>query len=131
VHALDIDPEMISATVANAQRLGLKNVRAIERDFVRLGTGLPDNSVAYAMLFNVLHSEDPMSLLHEAFRVLGPSGIVAVTHWIHDDTTPRGPPLGIRPRPEQCVQWLRAAGFQPDARIVPLPPYHYGLAAMK
>lgn len=38
------------------------------------GTGLPDGSVAYVMLFNVLHAEDADSLLREALRVLRTNG---------------------------------------------------------
>jgi SAM-dependent methyltransferase len=131
VHALDLDPRMISATVANAVRHDLINVRPLERDFVQHGTGLAEESIAYAMLFNILHAEDPLRLLREAFRILRPGGIVAVTHWVHDMQTPRGPALGIRPRPEQCLEWLRAAGFVPDPEVVSLPPYHFGVVARR
>jgi SAM-dependent methyltransferase len=131
VHALDLDPRMISATAANALRQGLTNVKPVERDFVNHGTGLAGKSTAYAMLFNILHAEDPVQLLREAFRVLHPGGVVAVTHWIHDIQTPRGPALGIRPRPEQCLEWLRTAGFVPDPTVVALPPYHFGVVARR
>jgi SAM-dependent methyltransferase len=131
VHALDLEPTMIAATAANALRHGLTNVRPVERDFVQQGTGLADSSIAYAMLFNILHAEEPLRLLNEAFRVLRPDGIVAVTHWIHDARTPRGPPLRIRPRPEQCLEWLHGAGFVPDPSVVPLPPYHFGVIARR
>jgi type VI protein secretion system component Hcp len=43
----------------------LSNVTAIERDFVKLGTGLPHDSMAYVMLFNILHAEDAIGLLSE------------------------------------------------------------------
>ena len=48
----------------------LPNVRVSCRDFVADGTGLPDSSVAYVMLFNILHAECPDALLREAYRVL-------------------------------------------------------------
>jgi len=131
VHAFDIDPQMIAATHKEAQHLGLRNVHAIERDFVGTGTGLPDGSVAYAMLFNILHAEDAIGLLREAHRVLQPRGVLAVIHWIHDASTPRGPDLSIRPRPEACTAWAREVGFVVDADPIPLPPYHYGLVARK
>lgn len=131
VHALDIDPDMVSATTVNAQRLGLHNVKAMKRDFVVEGTGLPDGSVGYAMLFNILHAEDPQNLLREAFRSLGEAGTIGVMHWVPDDTTPRGPALSIRPRPEQVLTWLRDVGFAVDSTIIHLPPYHYGLIAHK
>jgi SAM-dependent methyltransferase len=131
IHALDIEPNMISATLANARGRGLHNVIAVQRDFVIEGTGLSDGSVGYAMLLNILHAENPESLLREAYRVLRVGGTVAVTHWIDDERTPRGPPLSIRPRPEQCVGWLHAAGFKSVSPHIDLPPFHYGLFALK
>ena len=131
VHAFDIEPQMVRATAARAASLGLANVRAIERDFVSAGTGLPERSVAYAMLFNILHAEDATGLLREAFRVLQPDGLLAIIHWIHDARTPRGPALDIRPRPEQCSAWARAVGFTLEHSAIELPPYHYGVVARR
>jgi len=131
VHALDIDPEMIAATAGKARSLGLPNVRAVQRDFATEGTGLPDDSIAYAMLFNVLHAEDAIGLLREAFRILRPHGVLGIIHWVHDACTPRGPALSIRPRPEQCSDWARQAGFVLEESPILLPPYHYGLVARK
>jgi SAM-dependent methyltransferase len=131
VHALDIEPEMVRATVARAESLGLTNVRTIQRDFVADGTGLPDGSVSYAMLFNILHAEDPVRLLREAHRVLRPSGKVGVIHWVYDAATPRGPDFSIRPRPEQCQTWVQQAGFELLIPFVALPPYHYGVVGRK
>ena len=131
VHAFDVDPQLLATTASEARRLGLHNLHTIERDFVSEGTGLPDASEGYAMLFNILHAEDAAGLLREAFRVLRPTGVLAVIHWIHDARTPRGPPLSIRPLPEACSGWARQVGFVLEECPVPLPPYHYGLVARK
>jgi SAM-dependent methyltransferase len=131
VHAFDIDPAMVAATAARARCLELANVRAIERDFTATGTGLARDSIAYAMLFNILHAEDAMGLLGEAFRVLRPGAVLAAIHWVHDPGTPRGPPLDIRPLPEQCAAWARGAGFVIEEPRVDLAPHHYGLTARK
>ena len=128
VHALDIEADMVQATAAKAQEAGLKNVKTLLRDFVADGTGLPAVSVDYAMLFNILHAECPEVLLGEALRVLRPGGLLAITHWNHDPTTPRGPSMEIRPHPEQCREWAELAGFSLLAPgIIDLPPYHYGM----
>ena len=131
IYALDIDPNMVAETASRAQQLGFANVRAIERDFLVNGTGLPVSSVDYVMLFNILHAEVVTGLLQEALRVLRPDGTLGVIHWIHDERTPRGPSLSIRPHPEQCAQWVAAAGFQLSGPPIELPPYHYGLAGRK
>ena len=109
----------------------MRNVQLLLRDFVAAGTGLAGASVGYAMLFNILHAEQPHILLREAFRVLSPAGTVAVIHWIHDPATPRGPDLAIRPRPEQCQAWLQDAGFNLVKSLVSLPPYHFGIVGRK
>jgi predicted methyltransferase len=106
-------------------------VKAIERDFVAEGTGLPDASTDYAMLFNILHAEDPVGLLREAWRVLRPGGKVAVIHWVYDAATPRGPDLSMRPRPAQCRTWVQHAGFELVLPEVALPPHHYGVVGRR
>lgn len=131
LHAIDLDPVMVAATAAEARWRGLANVRAVVRDFVAEGTGLDDGAVDYAMLFNLLHAEAPVALLRDAHRVLRTGGTVAVIHWNYDPRTPRGPPMAIRPRPEDCRRWLAEAGFVAASSPIALPPWHYGLTALK
>ncbi len=131
VFAIDIEPDMIEATRHKAEERGLKNVRVALRDFVTNGTGLADESVGWALLFNILHTENPVRLLREAYRLLQPGGYVGVIHWNCDATTPRGPDLSIRPRSESCQAWTRKAGFALSQSLVSLPPYHYGLVGQK
>lgn len=130
VHGFDIEPEMIALVRARAAARGLGNVQLHERDFVGAGTGLADAAVDYVMLFNILHAQRPDRLLREVWRVLAPGGAAAVMHWVHDAATPRGPALAIRPRPAQCAEWLRAAGFDVGAEVA-LPPWHYGLVGRR
>ena len=131
VCALDIESEMIATTREKASKARLNNVRAVQQDFMALGTGLPDNSCEYVMLFNILHAEDPLKILAEVRRILKSGGKVGVIHWIHDVATPRGPSLDIRPKPEQCIFWLSAAAFKTNGQILEFPPYHYGLVGEK
>lgn len=132
VHALDIEPEMVDVVRQKCDESGITNVRAEVRDFVAVGTGLADNSMDAALLFNILHHEEPVDLMKEALRVLKPNGMLAVIHWNYDSTTPRGPAMEIRPRPEQCIEWGREAGFRfHEQSRYDLPPYHYGLLFRK
>jgi SAM-dependent methyltransferase len=132
VFTFDIEPEMVATTLHKAEQEPSDNIRAAVRDFVAAGTGLPPDSAEYAMLFNILHAEQPEILLREAWRVLSPGGRLGIMHWNYDQTTPRGPSMDIRPRPEQCRDWALAAGFElVPPGIVDLPPYHYGLVMRK
>lgn len=131
VYAFDIESDMIASTKAKAKEHNLANVRLCQRDFVSDGTGLLDASVDYVMLFNILHAEHPAMLLAEAFRILRGGGTLGIMHWNYDPTTPRGPSMDIRPKPEQCVAWTENAGFVIVQSITDLPPYHYGITAKK
>lgn len=132
VHALDIDPAMIECARAKVQAAGLPNVRLELRDIFEHGTGLPEGSVDYAMLFNILHAEHPEVLLREAYRVLRPGGRLGIVHWNYDPSTPRGPSMSIRPRPGQCRQWAQQAGFVLSGEeLIALPPYHYGMVLVR
>ena len=111
VYAIDIEKEMISAAKKDAEKEGLKNVKPILRDFMAKGTGLEDESVDYVMLFNILHIEHPEILLRESYRILSPQGKLGILHWNYDLTTPRGPSMDIRLKPEQCIQWAKSIGF--------------------
>lgn len=132
LYALDIDAEMLAVTTAKARDARLTNVRLQKRDFVEEGSGLADGSVGYVMLFNILHAEERMEMLREAYRVLSAGGLLAVMHWNHDPTTPRGPSMNIRPRPEDCRSWAEQAGFIAlESQKTDLPPYHYGFVFEK
>lgn len=128
VYALDIEPEMLAINKAKADAAGLHNIELIQRDFVAEGTGLADGTVDYVMLFNILHAEERMALLHETWRVLRPTGKLAIIHWNFDASTPRGPSMSIRPKPGQCRAWAEEVGFVAiSPSDVDLPPYHHGL----
>ena len=133
VTALDIEPLMVARVRQKAEAQALHNVRAEIRDFVSQGTGLVSATQSHAMIFNLLHLEQPLALLREAHRTLHCGGTVAVMHWRSDVPTPRGPSLDIRPRPEQCQAWLCAVGFT-DIRQVDVQafsPYHFALLATR
>ena len=127
VCAFDIDASMIAVAKKRAEVCQLSNVRFSVRDFIAAGTGLPSASVDYVMMFNILHHEEPVELLREAYRILRDGALLGIIHWNYDAKTPRGPPLSIRPRPDQCRHWAEEAGFSCGDDTIDLPPYHYGL----
>jgi ubiquinone/menaquinone biosynthesis C-methylase UbiE len=130
IYALDIEAEMVQAVERKAKEFNLNNVEAILRDFMSEGSGLKDSSVDFVMLFNILHLEKPIDLLIEAYRILMVAGKVGIIHWNYDASTPRGPPMNMRPKPEQIRTWSESVGFVFE-RQFDLKPYHYGLLLRK
>jgi len=130
IYAADIEEAMINRVAQKAGEENLDNIETMLRDFIHEGTGLEAESVDYVMLFNILHAEKPEELLKEAYRILKSQGKLGVIHWNHDPETPRGPPMAIRPGPEQCIKWAGEAGFKFEERH-DLKPYHYGLVFSK
>lgn len=131
VFALDIEPALIAHVRQRAAAHGITNVQATVRDFVADGARLASATQDHAMIYNLLHLEEPMALLREAHRLLRPGGRLSVMHWRRDIPTPRGPSLDIRPSPEQCKEWLAAAGFVhiEDVDVADCCPYHFGIVA--
>ena len=130
VYAIDIEPEMIKETQRKARENKLGNVETILRDFMSNGSGLKNKSMDYVILFNILTSEEPDKLLKEAYRILRNNGKVGIIHWNYDPTTPRGPPMEMRLKPEQVIKLSVKSGFN-SPRIYDIKPYHYGITMKK
>jgi len=130
IYTFDIEPDMVRMTGEEAGKNGLNNVQAVVRDFMMEGSGLANESMDYAMLFNILHLERPEVLLKEAGRILTKDGKLGIIHWNYDPATPRGPSMDIRPKPEQCIRWAQNAGFCDPVQF-DLKPYHYGIMMRK
>lgn len=130
IYTFDIDREMIRITSVEARKQKLSNVVAEMRDFMEKGSGLKEESVDYVMLFNILHLENPETLLREAWRILRKNGKLGVIHWNYDSSTPRGPSMVIRSKPEDCIRWAESAGFGKGQKY-DLMPYHYGIVMVK
>jgi SAM-dependent methyltransferase len=126
--AFEIDSQMIARTQERARAVGVSNLTPHFRDVLLDGFGVPDSSRDAVMLFNILHTDEPVKLMAEAARVLQPGGLVQIIHWRFDSTTPRGPGMDIRPRPEQIRVWALETGLLDCAAApIDLPPWHYGL----
>lgn len=127
VIALDIEPELVTDMEKRAAASGLRNVRPRVLDVTSGSLGVDPHQADVVLLFNLLHCENPLTLLAASHAALRPGGRVGIIHWRSDVPTPRGPDLGIRPRPEQCRSWLVDSGFVIDQEAMILPPYHFGI----
>ncbi len=117
LYTFDVDRAMIHRTLERGK--GLPIVSQV-RDVMQQGFGVAANAV---LLFNILHCEQPTTLLRYAADT---GGEVLVIHWRHDIVTPRGPNADIRPRPDQIASWGLEAGLT-AGDVMDLPPWHYGM----
>jgi ubiquinone/menaquinone biosynthesis C-methylase UbiE len=133
VFALDIEADLIKRVRQKSKELAITNIHAEVRDFVANGTGLDPETQSHAMIYNLLHLENPTELLEEAYRVLRPGGELSVIHWRSDIPTPRGPALDIRPTPELCKKWIEDAGFHliQDVDLSECCQFHFGIVAIR
>ena len=131
VYAYDIKENLIQALDSRLKKNNISNVILFNKDFIDKGTDLQNEEVDFVMLFNILHAERSASILKETYRILRKKGRVGVIHWIYDSTTPRGPSMPIRPKPEELKDMLIKAGFSILKYNINLPPYHYGILAQK
>jgi len=125
---VDIDATMVERTCQRVSAAGIHNVVCAVSDVFAVGFGCEAGSQDACLLFNILHCEEPVRLLQEAARAVRIGGAVLVIHWRYDPSTPRGPTMEIRPRPEQIVEWAAQASLVVGSdKILDLPPWHYGL----
>jgi ubiquinone/menaquinone biosynthesis C-methylase UbiE len=131
LYAFDIENEMIDYLREKLSNLNIDNVILEQRDILTQTTGLADNSVDYVMLFNILHHDSPTDFLNESFRILKQNGKIGIIHWRSDISTPRGPDLSIRPKPDQIIEMIDNKRFNIAKKPFILEPYHYGLVISK
>ena len=75
IHALDINPLAIREIKKIAVREGINNIETVKSD---CNTGLPDNSMDTALLYDVFHHlTRPDDILKEIHRILKPGGILS------------------------------------------------------
>jgi SAM-dependent methyltransferase len=100
----DVDEVMLERTRQRAEEAGVSNIVYALRDVLVDGFGVEMGSQDACLLFNILHTEEPVRLLTKAAQVVRPGGMLLVIHWRYDPGTPRGPSLAIRPRPQQILE---------------------------
>jgi SAM-dependent methyltransferase len=133
LHTFDIEQAMVEQTHERLAKHSITNVRVNCCDLLKQGTGLATKSLAFVLIFNLLHAEQPQRFISEAQRLLQPGGKVALIHWRTDIPTPRGPDLSIRPSAAAMADLLIEAGFS-GVQIVPFDqgnPYHVGVIGRK
>lgn len=131
VFAFDIEKEMIDILEQKIKNERIDNIIPEHRDVLTKKTGLANSSMDYVMLFNILHHDTPNEFFNEAYRILKPQGKIGIIHWRSDISTPRGPGLSIRPKPDQILSWIDQRMFTIHKEPFIIEPYHFGLILSK
>jgi SAM-dependent methyltransferase len=132
VVAIDIDRNMLDAARRRLHHNGISNCDFVAGDAYELGNLAP-RPADFVFMANAFHGVPDRPRLARAVReALRPDGRFAIVNWHQrprEETTvlgePRGPRTELRLSPEQTVEAVEAGGLM-LARIVELPPYHYG-----
>lgn len=127
VIGIDLMPDLLREVENRAKREAVENtVHTIRANLeTKNGSTLPNHSIDWVLLANVLHQSDPDKLIHEAARIVKETGSVLIIEW---DTvaTPLGPPTEARISKTTVVTAAQSAGLVQDRALAP-SPYHYGL----
>lgn len=132
VAAIDIDAGMIEGARIRLAESGVDNCRFAACDANDIASQVSER-VDFVFLANAFHGvPDKTRLARAVHAVLRPGGCFAIVNWHRrprNETVvlgePRGPRDELRMSPDQTIAAVEPAGLQ-LARIVEIPPYHYG-----
>jgi SAM-dependent methyltransferase len=132
VHAIDLDPKLVDVARLRLAESGVANCRFAVGNAYDLAA-LVSEPVDFVFLANAFHGVADRTRLARGVReVLKPGGLFAIVNWHprpREETTilgePRGPRTELRLSPQQTIADVEAAGHK-LARLVEVPPYHYG-----
>lgn len=109
VFALDTSEEMLTEVEKRALVAGVTNVVTINTEEYDLK--LPDDSITFALLANVLHEiDDRKRFIDEIKRILKPEGRLAVVEWKKEDME-MGPPAGHRIGFDETIRLITEEGL--------------------
>lgn len=110
VYAVDLQQNMVDATMQRALEDGIANVHGITAS----ATDLPlDNESVDAVLMSMMFHDVPQQdeMLSEVKRILKPEGSFYMVEWDRV-ATDLGPPMEIRIRPNEMTEKLERVGFR-------------------
>jgi ubiquinone/menaquinone biosynthesis C-methylase UbiE len=128
VYALDTSGQMLKEVKKRMSDSGVSNIIAVKTSEYDLK--LPDESVTFALLVNVLHEiEDKAQFITEVRRILRAEGKIAIIEW-EKENREMGPPREHRIGKNETEALLRSFGLIAGGAIQ-LTGGFYGLVAVK
>ena len=131
VYAVDILKSVLESVTNLAKHEGLENLKTIWSNLEIVGaTKIAAESLDAAYLINILfqsHKDD--LVIKEAYRLLKSGGKLIIIDWKRV-STPFGPPMADRTKPEEVKGFARMAGFKLVDEFE-AGRYHYGIMFVK
>jgi ubiquinone/menaquinone biosynthesis C-methylase UbiE len=132
VSAVDLDPDLLEVARRRLAENGVTNCDFLAGDAYELA-GLVAGTADFVFMANAFHGVPDRPRLSRAVRaVLKPNGQFAIVNWHprpREETTvlgePRGPRTELRLSAQETAAAVEASGLK-LARLIELPPYHYG-----
>jgi SAM-dependent methyltransferase len=132
VVGIDLDPGMLAVAREKLTAAAVTNCELIEGDAYAVAK-LIGRPVDYVLIANTFHGvPDKLRLARAVATVLKPGGEFSVVNWHRrprEETKvlgkPRGPRTDMRMEPSDVETAIRGSNLT-LARVVELPPYHYG-----
>ena len=130
VAAIDVQDSALSSVRSRSRIEGALNVSSIRADLeTPRASGLPNASLDAVFLSNILfQSSKKERILHEAFRVLKPKGLLLFADWKED--APLGPARELRLEKSAAAKLIEGEGFS-HARDIEAGAYHIGMVFTK
>lgn len=125
VHAVDIEPKMLSLLKETAEKESIENIHYVQSDLENIV--LEDKAVNKVMAAFVIHEVPDMAkALSEARRILKPDGTFLLIEW-EEVPTEIGPPLEDKISSQEMVRLLEKNGFRSE--VIHLNNIHYAVIA--
>ncbi len=125
VIGVDVRPDILAEVENKARQHGV-TVHTMRANVENTpGSAIPDKSVDWVLVANILHQSDPYKILTEAKRIVAANGHVAVVEW-NTSATPFGPPVEKRRHDNEMKEIAESLGLTQIKKFEP-SPYHFGL----
>lgn len=131
VYAVDVLKPVLASVESKAFLNGQKNIKTIWTNLeIFKATPIPDNSLDFALLINVLFQTDKkIDLLKESIRLTKKGGKIVIIDWMPTDG-PFGPPPKIRLKEDEVRQLASSLNLK-ELEYFQAGTYHYGFIFQK
>src|SRR5579872_185961 len=130
VYAVDVQDDVLEATVSMARHSGVNNVYTIRHNLELPGLKIAENSCDVAVLASTLHqTKNKKNVLRQAYKVLKTGGRLIIIEWKKTNLL-FGPEMGRRVSEQEIQELLTQNGFRFLSEM-PADHYHYALIYIK